>query len=114
MPYAAPKPCSHPGCRALVRGRGPCPEHKRKRERERGSAHQRGYDSRWRRYRLGFLARHPLCVECEQGGRVEPATVVDHKKDHKGDQALFWDESNHQALCKRCHDKRVDAGDFGR
>ena len=32
------------------------------------------------------------------------ATVVDHIIPHKGDSDLFWDESNWQSLCKRCHD----------
>lgn len=31
------------------------------------------------------------------------ATEIDHIEPHKGDLALFWQESNHQALCKSCH-----------
>ena len=30
--------------------------------------------------------------------------VVDHIIPHRGCVVLFWDESNLQALCKRCHD----------
>jgi len=41
---------------------------------------------------------------CAEQGKVTPATVVDHVKPHKGDQQLFWDKTNHQALCKLCHD----------
>jgi 5-methylcytosine-specific restriction endonuclease McrA len=37
-------------------------------------------------------------------GEIVPATVVDHIKPHRGDPELFWDASNHQALCKHCHD----------
>ena len=33
-----------------------------------------------------------------------PASVVDHVTPHQGDQRLFWDEANHQSLCKPCHD----------
>ena len=47
---------------------------------------------------------HPLCVMCQADGRVEPATVVDHIKPHRGDSAMFWDRSNWQSLCKRHHD----------
>lgn len=37
------------------------------------------------------------------------ATVVDHVIPHRGDQALFWDTSNWQPLCRRCHDGRKQA-----
>lgn len=47
---------------------------------------------------------HPLCVMCQAEGRIEAATVVDHIKPHRGDQALFWDRDNWQSLCKRHHD----------
>jgi len=32
------------------------------------------------------------------------ASVVDHIVAHRGDQELFWDQSNWQSLCKPCHD----------
>jgi 5-methylcytosine-specific restriction protein A len=114
MPVSAPRPCGQPGCRALVRGAPRCPEHTRQRDRERGTAHQRGYDGRWRKARLTYLKQHPLCVLCCREGRVTPADVVDHIVDHKGDQRLFWDTSNWRALCRTHHDQRTDAGDFGR
>ncbi|ETR05275.1 HNH endonuclease domain protein [Acinetobacter baumannii UH6907] len=31
--------------------------------------------------------------------------MVDHIVPHRGDDKLFWDTKNHQALCKLCHDK---------
>lgn len=69
-----------------------------------GSSTARGYGYRWQQYRLRFLAEHPLCAMCKAAGRVEAATIVDHKQPHRGDDALFWDADNHQPLCKRCHD----------
>jgi hypothetical protein len=41
--------------------------------------------------------------------QITPATVVDHRRPHHGDQALFWAESNWQSLCARHHnsDKQV-------
>ena len=32
---------------------------------------------------------------------------------NKGDYDLFWDEANHQALCKRCHDIKTATEDGG-
>ena len=42
---------------------------------------------------------------CHDQGRLTAATVVDHIAPHEGDQAKFWDKTNHQALCKPCHDR---------
>jgi 5-methylcytosine-specific restriction protein A len=114
MPLSAPHPCGAPGCPALVRGRARCAEHERKRERERGTSTERGYDARWRRARLAYLRQHPLCVLCAP--RVVPATVVDHRQPHRGDERLFWAEDNWQPLCKSCHDRKTatEDGGFGR
>ena len=64
---------------------------------------ERGYGGRWQRARLRFLGNNPLCVMCEQRGRVEVATVVDHIVPHRGDQELFWSEDNWQSLCSEHH-----------
>lgn len=64
---------------------------------------QRGYGYRWQQYRKAYLARHPLCVMCQAKGCTVEATVVDHITPHRGDERLFWDEANHQALCAPCH-----------
>jgi len=42
---------------------------------------------------------------CIKDGRITPATVVDHIIPHRGDQKLFWDTANWQALCKPHHDR---------
>jgi 5-methylcytosine-specific restriction protein A len=39
--------------------------------------------------------------------RYVKATVVDHIIPHRGDPTLFWDESNWQPLCKKCHDQKT-------
>ena len=59
--------------------------------------------ARWRKLRLHQLAEHPLCVLCQQSGRVTAATVCDHVTPHRGDWARFW-AGPFQSLCKGCHD----------
>lgn len=76
----------------------------------RPTAARRGYGYRWQQYRLEFLGEHPLCVHCEAEDRITPATVVDHVVPHRGDEGLFWDEENHQALCKQHHDRKTASG----
>jgi 5-methylcytosine-specific restriction protein A len=112
-------PCGYPCCPALTQERY-CSKHKRmvrkQYEQNRGSSYQRGYDHRWRKRRLSFLKEHPLCVACLKEDRTTPASVVDHIHPHKGETTLFWDESNWQALCKPCHDRKtaLQDGGFGR
>ena len=110
MPYKLKKPCAFPGCPELTHERF-CEKHKqqeRKRhDRERPTAAQRGYGSRWRKARATYLRQHPLCVECEKAGRTTAATVVDHRIPHRGDPVLFWDVNNWQALCAECHNRKT-------
>lgn len=67
----------------------------------------RGYDSKWRKARCRYLKAYPLCKLCESQGKLVKATVVDHMIPHRGDEQLFWDESNWQSLCKSCHDHKT-------
>lgn len=69
----------------------------------RPSAHARGYDSRWERTRRRYLRRHPIC-ECD-ADCGEPSTVVHHVDGLGPDGPHGHDESNLQALAKRCHDR---------
>ncbi len=64
-------------------------------------------DPKWKAARLAFLRAHPLCVDCGELGVIEAATDVDHITPHKGDRKLFWDRSNWQALCHRCHSRKT-------
>ncbi len=77
---------------------GGCCEAKARRERN------NLYDHRWEKARLHWLAKHPLCVECERAGDVVLADVVDHITPHLGDVRLFWDSANNwQSMCTRHH-----------
>ena len=105
MPKKALKPCKHPGCPNLTDGLY-CAEHQSLHP-DRPSAAKRGYGSKWQRLSKAYLRRHPLCVRCKAQGRFTAATVVDHVIPHRGDPHLMWDESNWQALCKPCHDRKT-------
>ncbi len=78
-------------------------------EQRRGTPTQRGYTSRWVRQSEAFRREHPICEcpECTASGIITPSEVVDHIIPHKGDQRLFWDRDNWQALAKSCHDRKT-------
>jgi len=108
MPNKPPRGCGRSGCPNLTLSpSGLCEYHEKQRQQlqdnTRGTASERGYDSRWRKVRLLYLAEHPLCVICQQEGIITAATVVDHIKAHRGDYSLMWDETNWQALCSKHH-----------
>lgn len=71
--------------------------------RQNKSSTQRGYGYKWQKARERFLKKNPLCAYCQRDDRVTAANVVDHITPHRGDQKLFWRESNWQALCSSCH-----------
>lgn len=113
MPYKPNTPCKHLGCPKLVpSGERYCVDHKELHKDEIRSAASRGYDRRWQKARLLFLKANPLCVKCMEAGVYTKATVVDHIVPHRGDQKLFWDKNNWQALCKKCHDKKTGREDM--
>ena len=114
MPRRIRRECKKLGCLNLTsNANGYCEVHQKETylsyDRNRQSSSKRGYDSRWRKYRVWFLSLHPICNIC----KTELATVVDHIVPHKGDMVLFWDKDNHQALCKRCHDSKTAREDGG-
>jgi 5-methylcytosine-specific restriction enzyme A len=107
--------CGKQGCWKLTQGRY-CAEHEQvvqQNDKGRGTAAERGYDHKWRKAREAFLYKHPLCVHCDRVGQIEAATVVDHIVPHRGNKALFWDQTNWQPLCKRHHDIKTAREDGG-
>ena len=109
MPKIPKRPCRYSGCPNLCEKGIYCEEHRKEWSHDaiRGGAAARGYDAHWRKARKAFLSRHPRCAECLKNGVLTPATVVDHIIPHRGDPHLMWDESNWQALCKSCHDRKT-------
>lgn len=119
VPKKPKRPCSYPGCPELTDERY-CKKHKQETEKTYGKScrpYSHLYNSsRWRKLRRQFLIKHPLCAECRRLGVINPSRVVDHIKPHQGDESLFWDETNLQALCKSCHDRKTakEDGRWGR
>lgn len=82
-------------------------------DRDRPSACKRGYDRRWRKRRLRWLAESPernLCAECLKRGVVRESGPVDHIVPHRGDRRLFDDDGNLQGLCVECHGRKTRSG----
>jgi len=69
---------------------------------DRASAAARGYDRRWRRWRLMYLRRNPMCeaVGCDQ-----PAGEVDHIAPLACGGT--GEEENLQALCRTHHNRKT-------
>jgi 5-methylcytosine-specific restriction protein A len=118
VPVVTLRPCAAPLCPALVT-KGRCPAHAKQQDRARGTAQQRGYDSRWASYSRQFRQEHPTCGErwdgvldpthskCLQQGRMTPAECVDHIVPvSRG--GSFWAPSNHQSLCVACNTAKGD------
>jgi 5-methylcytosine-specific restriction protein A len=110
MPMKPKKPCNHAGCPLLTADKY-CEYHIKLHKDDRPNASERGYDSRWRRASKLYLQYNPLCRNCAKEGKLATAEVVDHIVPHRGDQTLFWDQSNWQPLCKRCHDRKTRTED---
>jgi 5-methylcytosine-specific restriction endonuclease McrA len=63
--------------------------------------------ARWQRLRMLVFKRDRYTCQCGCG-LIEGNTsllVCDHKIPHRGDERLFWDETNLQTLLKSCHDR---------
>jgi 5-methylcytosine-specific restriction protein A len=109
-PTLSPGACNgSPTCPHRAVYRGVCEFHRKQRERERYERKGgRLYDRRWRAESKAFLAAHPFCADCG-----EAAAVVDHDTPHRGDAAIFWDQSRWVTRCKRDHDRKSATRDGG-
>jgi hypothetical protein len=133
MPDALLKPCSYPGgCPKLV-AEGRCDEHRdRRRDRYRGTAHERGYTFGWRKFcawlyrRLIQLDILPVCGAILPGGPVTtdsrcksaglltgaegrlhwdhaPALTAEERKNPRA----VCDLARVQLLCETCHNAKT-------
>lgn len=121
--------CTHPGCTTAIdyrerwcsyhreAGLEHLAEMKRRRQRtapvspEKRAASRLYGTAAWHRIRLAQLAEEPLCRHCAAENRVTAATVVDHVQPHWNDKQVFYDRTNLQSLCKRCHDIKTAGED---
>ena len=124
MPSKPLRPCSHPGCPALVRDGSRCTGHQRKDWKAEtkvrlstttGRQDKAFYDSAlWKKVRAGILRTEPWCRECLAIQRVTLATMVDHIKRIR-DGGAKLDPANLQPLCEACHArKRWEESQVGR
>ena len=74
------------------------------------------HSARWQKLRQRILVRD--MYTCQQTGVLligkagEPnSPVVDHIVSHNGDEYLFWDEANLQAVSKEYHDSQKQRED---
>ena len=68
--------------------------------------------ARWRRLRVQVIQRDMgTCQRCKvpvvYHSTSPRSAVVHHVKAHKGDEVLFFDESNTELVCKQCHDGAI-------
>lgn len=105
MASAAPRPCTHPGCSALVRdGSGRCPKHPRPEWAKKVTETKRIGGRRRQALRAALFEADPLCAECKKLGRV----TLGAERDHIVPLAEGGSEevSNTQLLCLPCHEAK--------
>ena len=130
------RPCTAPGCNALVRGGGRCQRHALQSERDRGTSTDRGYDRFHRQLRITCFQRDAWrCVDCgwepdlvalyrnHKLGDPPTDRVLDELRRRKlrGERHLHADHvipiqdrpelrldlDNMATRCDRCHDART-------
>lgn len=119
------KLCSHAGCPEVVPfGTVRCAGHEarhavqaKERDRQRGTASQRGYGAAWSAFSRRWRAEHPLCEECKRQGRIVPAECVDHRVRWQSGateaerERLKYSPDNLESLCNsppwECHRRKT-------
>lgn len=127
MPVAPLRHCAKSSCSTLV-VRGYCPEHQRQTDRQRGTAHQRGYTFAWSAYFRPHFIGHlvelgipPVCgsrlpegpqrsdlSQCQQQGLLTGTNLHLHHEPpleewERSDRARVCDERRIVLLCQSCH-----------
>lgn len=67
----------------------------------------RYHTTRWRNYRKSFIKSNPLCIECKKVGKLVPTQVIGHIIPVSEKPELFWEPTNHKALCQSCNLREV-------
>lgn len=73
------------------------------------------HTNRWLKLRRSQLTKHPLCQDCEEKGKIEPAAEVHHvtpvsdKLTNREKEVAMFDPYNLRSLCHACHVERHKA-----
>ncbi|TZG26495.1 hypothetical protein [Sphingomonas montanisoli] len=78
-------------------------EVRQRHDQDRGSARERGYDSRWSKAAASDRRDNPLCAYCELEGRITAATLTDHLYPHRLFAGVFWLKHWWVSSCGPCH-----------
>ena len=119
--------CGHTGCTEMVRAGRYCESHdeehraedarkKNAEDRNRKSAHSRGYTYKWNQYSKWFLRQpeNQFCALCLDNSCAVISQCVDHIKPHSGNRdPLFWERTNHQPACMHCNSVKGDKARVG-
>lgn len=100
-----------PRCGRATKGRCGCTPKVDTRDRQEQHRRNVVYGRQWKAFRMKYLTEHPLCVDCEEAGRLEPANEVHHRAKVKDEPELQYDCDNLMALCKTCHNARTARGE---
>lgn len=102
--------CSTPGCPTIYPSSqgSRCPTHKAQADKARGTATQRGYNSKGHRaFRTAVIQRDPICVVCD----LRPSNVADHHPRSRKELITLGLNPNNprygRGLCKPCHDRET-------
>lgn len=111
MPLRLKTRCRYPGCGRAVRGTY-CEEHQftqRVKDRGRGTAKDRGYDSQWER--VASVRRRLdcyLCQSCRKNQRTVASKIVDHIIPIHVRPDWRLEIGNTQVLCNACHTTKTN------
>ena len=115
MPSKPKKPCAQRGCRELTSKRY-CDTHAKAHMKDynkhrRDPKSNKRYGRHWREVRTAYLSANPLCVMCQQAGKLIPADTVHHKQRLADGGNNYW--GNLMALCNECHSRlHAEQGDY--
>lgn len=102
------KPATHKPARTTARRHMVASEQESKTRKD--STNATGYGYKWQMASKAHLKANPLCVECENKGRITLASEVHHSQAHRGNMAVFWDKSLWQSICHHCHSRLTARG----
>jgi 5-methylcytosine-specific restriction protein A len=92
------------------------PEGEKQRDKARASLPWRQWynSTRWRKLAAEVKLRDLFTCQMQSCGRIGGVLVADHRRPHRGNPDLFWNEANLWTICKPCHDGAKQREEKGR